>query len=733
MTRHLWADPSTFVQNPSEAAAVLRMLDLPRIDRYLDALSESGGIDLTALRRLSENTLVAMSGEDHLKTRRVIAPFFSRAGLTPWKPVIEEGIARALDTVSRAREPDLVRDFTNVLFLQVMPPVLGMKFGEAPEYFDAVKTVQRLTEPYLSVPTLKALNRSVEFLISACPEPEEGDPAEAPENLLGYLHCRRADLPEGLDLRYLGLGLLVGSNSATQSLAFALYGLLTGPGEVWRDAASPDWAERKTQKILGLYQSTRTLVRVAPEPIEVAGCPYRPGQTRVVDIVGANACLRSESGDDGQHMSFGSGPHKCPGTFLTEMLTETAIPALARRFPRLVLKKDLCSFVQTPMMQAPVALPCETAEGSRRLSARLCDIRDMTLARRVLSDDDGFAPPPMEHHLAALAAQSGRDLDTAIRIARNAMFFMEGPRHAALRDKLAKHLGPSSIGSWSDCLDEAIGVALSELEAMPRPDLVAGFSDRIRQLAVTAILGVSPSDPARFEEIAPRLQDVLEPWLSMRDLERVQTDFGEALSLMRLPRTGTPRRSLLEALLSDRPEGFDDEDLKAAILVFYGASFNLSHTLANVLHWILSRPPEERAGAAQADWIEGRLEEIVALCSGPKFIYRVAREETRMGDLAVKRGDTVRLAVHSLNRETQGGAGHMSFGQGLHRCVGAGLSRLAIRRAIPALFARFPHLSLVAQGQAYFDTSQTVALRSLPCSFGNGRKHSAGTERTTTP
>lgn len=718
MTRHVWADPSTFVQNPSEAAAVLRMLDLPRIDRYLDALSESGGIDLAALRRLSKNTLVAMSGEDHLKARRVIAPFFSRVGLAPWKPVIEEGIVRALDTVSRADDPDLVRDFTDVLFLQVMPPVLGMELGEAPAYLEAVKTVQRLTEPYLSVPTLKALNRSVEFLVSACPEPEEDNSSEAPESLLSYLHRRRADLPEGLDLRYLALGLLVGSNSATQSLAFALYGLLTGPGEIWRDAANPDWAERETQKILGLYQSTRTLVRVAAEPIEVAGCPYRPGQTRVVDIVGANACLRAESGNSGLHMSFGNGPHKCPGVFLTEVLTEAAITALARRFPRLVLKKDLCRFVQTPMMQAPVALPCETAEGSRRLSARLCDIRDMALARRILSDDGDFAPPPMEHHLAALAVHSGRDLGTAIRIARNAMFFMEGPRHAALRDKLAKRLGPSGLALWSDCIDEAIGDALAELEAMPRPDLVTGFSDRIRQRAVAAVLGVFPSDPARFEEIAPRLQDVLEPWLSMRELERVQADFREALSLMTLPQPGGPQLSLLEVLLSDRPEGFDEEDIKAAILVFYGASFNLSHTLANVLHWILSRPREERVGIARLDWIEERLEALIALCSAPKFVYRVAREEVQMDDLDVKRGDTVRLAVHALNRETRGGAGHLSFGQGLHRCVGAGLSRLAIRRALPALFTRFPHLSLVAQGQIYFDMSQTVALRSLPCNLG---------------
>ncbi|AXS39711.1 cytochrome P450 [Breoghania sp. L-A4] len=715
MTGNIWVDPASFVTSPPEADAVLRMLELPRIDHYLDALSKDGGIDLGNLRRLSANTLVAMTGEDHLKTRRVIAPFFSKTGLACWSGVLEGALNHALDRLAAASRPDLVADFTIPLFIEVMPRVLGLSIDASEERFRAIETVQRITEPYLSVPTLRKLDRAVGELITAFPDASAPSNEGQPETLLQCLYRRCDELPEDLDARYLVLGLLAGSNSATQSLAFALYGLLTGPSALWQDAARPDWASRELPRVLSLYQTTRTLVRVAARATEVAGCPYDKGQTAVVDIVGANACLRGGAEPGRLHMSFGSGTHKCPGSFLTEVLFSQAIPALARRFPRLQLDKELCSFVQTPMMQTPVALPCETVAGSRRLSSRLCEIQDMDLARQVVRGNDHFAPPRMAEHLTTLAERSGRDLTTAIRVARNALFFMDGERHRVLRDRIIDTLGASRLRDWSGPLEAAIAGALDGLAQTSEPDLVTGFADRMRQDVVAPVLGIFPEDPERFEQLAPRLQDVLEPWLSLRELERVQSTFGEALSLMTVPAPHAGPRSLLEDLLAARPEGFSAMDIKAVVLVLYGAGFNLSHTLANILHWILTRPPEERAGADGAEWIDSRLEDLIALCGSPKFIYRMARHDLQLGDVPMKTGDTARVNIQAVNREQAGGAGHLSFGHGLHRCVGAGLSRLVIRRAVPALFSRYPDIALVAQGQRYFPLSQTVALSALPC------------------
>ncbi|MES2817842.1 MAG: cytochrome P450 [Pseudomonadota bacterium] len=718
MSGNTWADPSTFIRDPVEAAAVLRLLDLPRIDHYLQALSEQGGIDLRELGQLSANTLTALTGDTHLGVRRVIAPFFGKKSLSCWESTIAEAIDHALDRLEAAQTPDLVTDFTTPLFLEVMPKILGLSAGIGAEHFGAVKTLQRIVEPLLSVATLKQLDAAVRTLIGACPAPATPGSDTGPEAFLDYLNRHREQLPTGLDSRYLVVGFLAGSNSATQSLAFALYGMLTGLRAEWIDAATPGWAERELGRILSLYPSTRTLVRVAAEDTEVAGCPYHRGQVRVIDMVETNTQLRNAQVAGPPHMAFGSGAHKCPGAELSVMLLSRAIPALAKRFPELLLHKEACQFLQTAMMQAPLALPCDTGGGNRRVSNRMCDIREMPTAREIVGDNENFSPPRMEEHLTTLAERSGRDLSTAISFARNAMFFMDGERHVALRLAIADRLGGNRLGVWEQVIDSAITRALDELARQQVPDLAKGFADRLRAEAVSHILGIEPADPARFEELAPGLQDVLAPWLPMRELERVQLIFREALALMHnTPSSASGPLSLLQALLAEPPAGFNEEDLKAVILVLYGATFTLSHTFANILHWILTRPPEERIGADTPAWIDSRLEQVIALCTGPKYIYRMARQHVTVDGLPMQPGDTARLSLLTINRGV--GAGHLSFGHGLHRCVGAALSRLLIRRAIPALFSRFPQIALVPQGQIYYPMSQTVALRALPCRLGS--------------
>lgn len=718
MSGNLWANPDTFIRDPSEATAVLRLLEIPRIDHYLRALAERGGIELPDLDRLSANTLVAMSSDAHLITRRVVAPFFSKKGLACWDEPISQAVDRAIDRLATSPAPDLVADFTTPLFLDVMPRILGLSGAVGPEQYDAVKTVQRISEPYLSLATLKQLDAAVRALIDVCPTASTAAPRPGPETLLDFLTRVHAQLPPGLDSRYLVIGFLAGSHSATQSLAFALYGLLTGPREQWADAAPPGWALRELDRIVNLYPTTRTLVRVASEDTEVAGCPYHRGQARVIDIAEINTRLRAAAGEGPPHLSFGSGAHKCPGSDLSALLLSKAIPALAKRFPVLLLHKDGCRFTQTPMMQAPVALPCDLGGGNHRASSRMCDIREMQTARDIVCDNANFSPPRMAEHLTVLARQSGRDLTTAISIARNAMFFMDGERHLALRSAIADRLGGNRLGVWEPVIDSAIAQALDELAQQSAPDLAKGFADRLRAEAVSHILGIEPRDPAHFEELVPGLQDVLAPWLPMRELDRIQGTFREALEQMQTtsPRLPGPT-SLLQALLANPPKDFSEDDLKAATLVLYGATFTFSHTFANILHWILTRPPEERAAAADPTWIDSRLEQLIALNTGPKYIYRMARKTVNVGGLTMHPGDTTRINLLTVNRGI--GAGHLSFGHGLHRCVGAALSRLLIRRATPALFARFPGITLLQQGQIYFPMSQTVALRALPCRLGS--------------
>ena len=394
-----------------------------------------------------------------------------------------------------------------------------------------------------------------------------------------------------------------------------------------------------------------------------------------------------------------------------------ALPALAKRFPDLRLDEAGVRITRTHMVQAPTALPCRTAEPARRRSARLWEVSDPKVARAIAVDDVRFTPPGMEQHLIALQEASGHDLTTAIRVARNAPFFQSGPRHARMRLLGFEALGSNRLAAWTPLIEAEIERALDGLGNRPSADLIGDFCEPLFRAVCQPIMGLHPRDPEVFDHLAPQLQEVLEPLRSLRSILKVQAmvdilldQFGETGPGAA---TGQPI-SLLTYLAASGWDGMDIEDRKAFVLVLYGASFNVAHTLANAILALAATPIETRGDPADPAWVTAHLDtRIVPAAASPRFIYRIARANGELDGMAFAPGDTMRLQLADINQGL--GAGHLAFGHGLHRCIGAALSRLMIRKAVPALFARYPGLHFAGGEARYVANSQTVILAELPC------------------
>ncbi|WP_372022684.1 hypothetical protein P7L70_04735 (plasmid) [Tistrella mobilis] len=708
-----WRDPSQFVTDPEMVIAILRDSRFATSDvlSYLDQIETRSGRSLPYLRAMARHSFVFQSGPDHLQARRLIAPFFSPAAVARWTAVIDAEVKAAIDVLPTLAAPDLVRDLSERVFLGVMRRFIGVPGGEDDRVLALIRTVNDLTSPMLSLSTLTRIDAGIRELLGyMAPAPASPD---LPAPLLGFLEAARSD-SEAADPACFALTALVAGHTIAQSLSYALYSLLSDRSDTWQDAAAPDWPERMLERVVSLYPSTLTVARTATRDAEAGGCPFHHGQTMVLDMVAANAGLRVASGGQA-HLAFGTGPHKCPGAALSRLLIARTIPALARAFPRMTLHREQVTFHVFMIAQYPDRLPVELDDTPLRRNARLVELRDAVHGRTVATDDDMWSPPMMEAHLRALSERSGRDFSRAILIARNAMIFMSGDRHVAARRAVTESLGENRLARWQPHIDACITAALDGLAAAARPDLIRDFTTPLFQAVTRPILGIAPRDPARFDALAPVLQDVLEPWASLKELARLEEVFLELLDLMDLPGAGEdlPATPLLTRLLAEGLPDFDARDIRCLVLVLYGAAFNLSHTLGNVIDHLLSLPPEERATLTDPAAVRRDLEALIALAAAPKYIYRMARHAGTAGGLPVRAYDTVRLLLPSANRGA--GVGHLAFGHGLHHCVGASLSKRVIRSAIPALFARFPTLRLQTHGHVYHPTTQAVALERLPC------------------
>ncbi|MBL29469.1 MAG: hypothetical protein CMM50_18215 [Rhodospirillaceae bacterium] len=709
--RRGWQDPGAMVEDPDEVSAILRnsLFATGQILPYLEQLEQKHGIALPHLQAMARYSFVFLSGEEHLQLRRLIAPFFSPRMVERWLPDIDRSIAAALERLSGASTPDVMLDYVEPAFVQLIRAFVGFEGGRDEDVVEAIRVANDATQPMLSLAALRRIDSAMAMLTEHL-----ADAYADRRGLLGFLSSHEDNPEVHVNV---ALSTLIAGHTMAQTLSFLVYGLLLGPSDDWSSVTAPDWPEARVERALSRYLSTLTLVRLAPETQATDGCPFHSGQTVVLDVVAANARLRSRCRDDDapQLLSFGAGVHKCPGETLSRLFIARAAPALAHAYPALSLHRESVRFNVTPIVQYPTRLPCTLEARDRRLTARLVEIGREATARQVVNDERRWGPPTMVDHLEALETRTGTSLRSSKCLARNALFFLSGGRHAKLRRTVMDCLGGNRLVRWQLVIDAAVRDALVTLERSPKPDLVADYADPIFTGVMKPVLGIETSDDARFDALAPLIQDVLQPLLPLRELVRTEETLDELLHLMRVPQPAPDASPLplLATLNRTHPLDLAEDDTKALALVLYGASFNTRHTLANILHHVLSMPSEKRSEAHMPRWTNTRLETLIALCAAPKYIYRMAREESVLGGMTLRRDDTLRLSLLTLNRG--GGSGHLAFGHGLHRCVGAALAKRVLKAAVPALFARHRGLALEPQRHRYHPMSQTVALASLPC------------------
>ena len=709
-TSKRFQDSDRIIDDPYLISEVLKDKNfcVPQIEPYILALQNRSGAQFPNILRLTRSSPVFQKGPQHLATRRAIAPFFTSKAVEVWASTIDTAVGKAISNLQSVKGPNLVGDFCEPLFINVFSKIIGIETNDLGRLNTLIQSIGRLTQPMLSLKKLKDIERHLEEIVSYIPHTPPSNSA----SLLSVLRSTDEETNVSSDQRDVAIWLIVAGYTASQTMGFFLHDILLRDQKMWLDIASDGMPETMLEDLMARVPSTRILTRFADTSAQVSGCPFHKGDIAVLDILSANAKQKRGPSESKRHLSFGIGVHKCPGAEISRLFLRRSIPILARALPDITLHRGEVQFEIQEMVQYPTNLPVTLTAESQRENARLIEIRSLAQARKIVNDDKNWGPPQLETHLQVLSDRSGRDMSTALQIARNAMFFMSGDRHAEIRRAMAQCMGGNRIDIWDDLVAQQVTVALDNLTDEQAPDLIGHFADPVFRGIMQPALGVRPSDPAQFDHLAPILQDVLEPWLPMRELTRLQVTFDEILDLMQPPEPReTAGASILSRLLSADLPSYSDADIKALVLVLYGASFNLSHTIGNILQHLLSLKPEERSKASSPAWIDQNIETLISICASPKYIYRIAKTDQTLGQFRVSKGETLRLQLPILNRGQ--GVGNLAFGHGLHRCIGAAFTKKILRVAIPAFFQRFPNAVLLSKGAIALPLSQTVALSSL--------------------
>ena len=290
------------------------------------------------------------------------------------------------------------------------------------------------------------------------------------------------------------------------------------------------------------------------------------------------------------------------------------------------------------------------------------------------------------------------------------MLTVDGAEHRRLRTLVAQALTVRRVEHMRGRITELTDRLLDELPADGGVvDLKAAFAYPLPMYVVADLMGI---EEARL----PRLKVLFEKFFSTQTPpEEVVATLTELASIMAdtvAAKRAAPGDDLTSALIQASEDGdhLTDAEIVSTLQLMVAAGHETTISLIVNAVVNLSTHPEQRALvlSGEAEW-SAVVEETLRFSTPTSHVLiRFAAEDVPVGDRVIPAGDALIVSYGALGRDERAhgpsadrfditrtsGNRHISFGHGPHVCPGAALSRMEAGVALPALYARFPHLDL---------------------------------------
>jgi cytochrome P450 PksS len=289
------------------------------------------------------------------------------------------------------------------------------------------------------------------------------------------------------------------------------------------------------------------------------------------------------------------------------------------------------------------------------------------------------------------------------------MLNRDPPDHTRLRTLVHKAFTSRLIEQLRSRVQALSDELLDAAQRKGSMDLVAEYALLVPVTIIAEMLGVPSSDYRKFQRWSNRLtsntnmRDVL---LSIPSLLM----FARYLRKLIEQRRAAPRDDLLTALIQAEEAGdtlTPDELLSMVFLLLVAGHETTVNLIAGGTLALLQHPEQLERLRKNPGLIGSAVEELLRYASPVELTTeRFTREDFSVGGVTIPRGDLVFAVVASANRDERHFKDpdtldlgrepnkHLTFGLGIHYCLGAPLARLEGQIAIQTLVNRFPKLRL---------------------------------------
>jgi cytochrome P450 len=337
--------------------------------------------------------------------------------------------------------------------------------------------------------------------------------------------------------------------------------------------------------------------------------------------------------------------------------------------------------------------------------ARYADVsallRDRRFGRRVLhamSRAEMGSPEPKPH------------LEPFDALERHSILELEPPEHTRLRNLVNRAFVSRRIEKLGPQIAALAHERIDAFAPTGSAELIAEFAGPIPVAVIADLLGVPRDLGHELVDWSHRMvamyQFGADRAVEHRAGEAARA-FAEFVRGFARARRGDLGDDLVSQLLVAESEGgklSEDELISTVILLLNAGHEATVHAIGNGIKTMLDHGVDARSAFASESAIAATVEELLRLDPPLHLFTRYALEDVEVAGVSLRKGEKIGVLLGAANRDPErfpdpdcfdrgrAANAHVSFGAGIHFCVGAPLARLELAVALPILFARLPDL-----------------------------------------
>lgn len=335
----------------------------------------------------------------------------------------------------------------------------------------------------------------------------------------------------------------------------------------------------------------------------------------------------------------------------------------------------------------------------------------------------------------AMGASSGPRSEF-FELSRHNMLLADPPDHTRLRRLVSRTFTPRRVDQLRPAVQQLVDDLLDELAERGDVEFMSDFALPLPMAVIGELVGVPAPDRVLLQPLVRAAAKGIEPVLTDEDnaaavaaIDQLGTYFGDLLE----DRRRRPTDDLLSGLAQagDQDDQLTDFEVCSTAILLFAAGFETTtNLLGNGLLALLRHPDQLDAWRADPSLSRTAVDELLRWDSPVQLNVRAALEPADLHGESVEPGERIIILQGAANRDgrhfrdpealdlTRPDNVPMSFGAGIHFCIGAALARMEADIAFTGLFGRFGPIELRCDEPPWRPSFTLRGLLELPLAVG---------------